>query len=200
MAIKIGLLGGSFDPVHLAHVALAEAAWQALELDKVELIPAADPWQRRPLAASAPHRLAMLEIAIRRRPRLAVNDVEIRRGGKTYTVDTLRQLPRGPEYYWILGSDQLVNFCSWHDWQEVSRLAWLAVAQRPGSTLEPPPALQTHLETLGRRLAILPFKPQTISSTQVRERLATGQSTSGMLDAEVAEYIRRHGLYSTADV
>lgn len=200
MAIKIGLLGGSFDPVHLAHIALAETAWQALGLAKVELIPAADPWQRRPLAASAPHRLAMLEIATRHHSSLAVNDVEIRRGGKTYTVDTLRQLPPGPEYYWILGSDQLSNFCSWHDWREISRLAWLAVAQRPGSMLQAPAALQNHLETLGRRLVILPFKPQTISSTQVRERLATGQSTSGMLDAGVAEYIRRHGLYSAADV
>ncbi|MBB5217463.1 nicotinate (nicotinamide) nucleotide adenylyltransferase [Parapusillimonas granuli] len=199
MAIKIGLLGGSFDPVHLAHIDLAETAWRALELARVELIPAADPWQRGALAASGAHRLAMLRIAVRGRPHMAVNDIEIRRGGKTYTVDTLRQLPTGPEYYWILGSDQLGNFCSWHAWQEIARLATLAVAHR-GAAPQAPPALQAHLETLGRRLEILPFKPQTISSTQVRERLARGQSTSGMLDAEVADYIRRHGLYSAAAV
>jgi nicotinate-nucleotide adenylyltransferase len=200
MAIKIGLLGGSFDPVHLAHIALAETAWRALGLARVEFIPAAEPWQRRALVASAAHRLAMLEIATRHHPHMTVNDLEIRRGGKTYTLDTLQQLPPGPEYYWILGADQLQNFCSWHAWQEIPRLARLAVAQRPGATLQAPDALQAQLDSLGRGLLILPFELQTISSTQVRERLAQGQSTSGLLDAEVADYIRRHSLYSAAAI
>jgi nicotinate-nucleotide adenylyltransferase len=198
MALKTGLMGGSFDPVHLAHIALAETAWRALKLDAVDLIPAADPWQRGGLEASATHRLAMLKIATRHARYMRVSDVELQRGGKTYTVDTLRQLPRGPEYYWILGSDQLQNFCSWHAWQEILELVQLAVAQRPGAALQAPAKLQAHLESQDRHLVVLPFEPQPVSSTQVRERLAQGLPTDGLLDAEVADYIRRHGLYQAS--
>ncbi|MGB6104820.1 MAG: nicotinate (nicotinamide) nucleotide adenylyltransferase [Pusillimonas sp.] len=195
MAVKTGLLGGSFDPVHLAHIDLARAAWQFLGLSGVELIPAASPWQREPLAASSAHRLAMLDIAVRKHPYLRINPLEITRGGATYTIDTLRQLPPGPEYYWILGADQLQNFCSWESWQDITRLAHLAVAQRPGAAILPPDALNEHLAAIGRKLISLPFEPTPVSATLIRQRLATGASTEGMLDVAVEQYIKKNGLY-----
>ncbi|NYT64206.1 nicotinate (nicotinamide) nucleotide adenylyltransferase [Alcaligenaceae bacterium] len=196
MAIKkIGLLGGSFDPVHLAHIALAETARQTLGLEGVQLIPAADPWQRRPLAATGEQRLAMLSLATRHYPHLHINPVEIQRGGTTYTIDTLRQLPDDAKYFWILGADQLRNFCSWHCWQEIASLLTLAVAQRPGSPLLAPTALTEHLEKQGRCLIELPFEPTAISATFIRERLAAGEPTDKMLDTAVAQYIQQHGLY-----
>jgi nicotinate-nucleotide adenylyltransferase len=196
MAIKkIGLLGGSFDPVHLAHVELGRAAWRHLSLAQVQFIPAGLPWQRRPLSASGKQRVAMLEIAVRQDPYMLVNPIEIERGGNTYTVDTLEQLPSRADYYWILGSDQLQNFCSWHRWQDIAARVHLAVAQRPGTPLAAPLALQSHLGKMGRELVELPFEPVAISSTSIRERIARGESTDDLLDVAVAQYIHRNRLY-----
>ncbi len=193
--MKIGLLGGSFDPVHLAHIALAQIAADTLELDQVQLIPAANPWQRPALAASPAHRQAMLDIATRNFPFMQVNPLELHRGGKTYTIDTLRELPAGPEYHWILGADQLGNFCSWHHWQDIACLARLAVARRPGSTLSVPQALADWLATQQRPLEYLPVEPMDISSTLIRERLAQGLPTQGLLDVAVMQYIQENRLY-----
>ncbi len=181
--------------MHLAHIALAETARTALDLDDVQLIPAADPWQRAPLAATAAHRLAMLRIATAGHTQLHVNPLEIERGGPTYTIDTLRELPQDADYFWILGADQLENFCSWQYWEEISSLVTLAVAQRPGARLAAPQALVEHLEKLGRQLIELPFEPTAISATLVRQRLASGQPTDGLLDVAVAQYIKQNGLY-----
>ena len=194
---QIGLLGGSFDPVHLAHTALAEHALGHLALDQVQLIPAADPWQRPALAASARQRLDMLELASRDLPGLVVNPVEIQRGGKTYTIDTLRQLPGDAHYYWLLGSDQLSNFCTWRAWEEITELAELVVAQRPGAALTPPEPLQHRLDALGRQLIELPFEAMAISATEIRRRLANDLKVDTFLDHRVAGYIQRHGLYRT---
>lgn len=197
MGVRVGLLGGSFDPVHLAHIALAQAALTGLDLDRVELIPAANPWQRAPLAASPADRIAMLQLALRDAPGLSVNTIEIERGGQTYTADTLDQLPPNAEYYWILGSDQLANFCSWHRWRDIAGQAHLAVAQRAGASASPPPELRRHLDSLGRKLLALPFEPASISSTQIRQHLAKGEPTDGLLDVAVAQYIREKGLYQS---
>lgn len=191
----IGLLGGSFDPVHLAHVALAKAAVAELALDEVQLIPAGEPWQRGALAASPEHRLAMLELAIRAEPALRANAVEIEREGKTYTLDTVRELPATAEYIWILGADQLENFHTWHGWREIASLVRIAVAQRPGAATNATNELLAHLEQLGRPLLQIPFSPMYISASDIRQRLAQGINTSGLLDPKVAQYIQLHGLY-----
>ncbi|MCB5362852.1 nicotinate (nicotinamide) nucleotide adenylyltransferase [Pusillimonas sp. CC-YST705] len=195
---KIGLLGGSFDPVHLAHIALAETALHTLSLDEVQLIPAAAPWQKTGLAASASQRLHMLQLAVRDRPGLSVNPIEINRGGASYTIDTLLALPGNTEYYWILGSDQLNNFCTWHRWQEVASMVRLVVAQRPGADPQTPQALLTHLETQGRTLIFLPFAPLSISATAIRQRLAQGQTVDHLLDESVLQYIHTQRLYQAA--
>ena len=192
---RIGLLGGSFDPVHLAHLALADAARAALGLDEVQLLPAANPWQRAPLAASPDHRLAMLSLAIEGRAGLSINPIEIERGGATYTVDTLRALPGQARYSWLLGADQLANFCTWRDWQEIATLVELAVAVRPGTPLKAPPELSAWLTRQGGRLRELPFTPLDISASDIRRRLARGDDTEGLLPPAVAGYIAHHDLY-----
>src|SRR5690606_22554805 len=172
----IGLLGGSFDPVHLAHVALAQAALNERSRDQAQRLPAGKPWQRGALAASPAQRLAMLELAVRNAPGLHINPIEIERSGKTYTVDTLRSLPAGPEYVWILGADQLANFCTWHQWRQIAGLVRMAVAQRPGADASAPPELQALLDELNRPLLRIPFTPMPISASAIRQRLAHGDS------------------------
>lgn len=192
---RLGLLGGSFDPVHVAHVALARHAREHLGLDEVVLIPAARPWQRSSLGASAQQRLDMLRLAVADTPGLTISTVEIDRGGPTYTIDTLRALPRDTEYFWILGADQLANFCTWKAWQEIVTLVHLAVAARPGSELNPPAELAAWLAALNRRLHVVPMPPTDVSATAIRERIAAGRPADGMLHPAVAQYIQRHGLY-----
>jgi nicotinate-nucleotide adenylyltransferase len=192
---RIGLLGGSFDPVHVAHIALAENALRALGLAQVQLIPAANPWQRAALHATESQRRDMLELAIAGHDGLVVNPIELERGGATYTIDTLRALPGDARYVWLLGADQLANFCTWRDWQEISRLVDLAVATRPGTPLAPPAELAAWLDSLGRKLEELPFAPMPVSASQIRQRLALGESTDGLLASPVAAYIAAHHLY-----
>ncbi len=192
---RLGLLGGSFDPVHVAHIALARHARRHLRLDTVVLLPAARPWQRTELGASGQQRLDMLRIAIADEVGMEVSTTEIDRGGPTYTVDTLRELPPEHEYFWILGADQLANFCTWKSWEDIVARVHLAVAARPGSELEPPPALAARLHALGRELHVIPMPPTDISATAIRQRIAAGQPIDGMLHPGVAQYIQRHGLY-----
>jgi len=192
---RIGLFGGSFDPVHVAHIALAQNALQTLGLAQVQLIPAANPWQRAALNATAEHRLAMLELAIAGHPGLAVNPIEIERGGATYTIDTLRALPQDARYVWLLGADQLANFCTWRNWRDISSLVDPAVATRPGTALSAPAELAQWLQEQGHTLQELPFPPMPVSASEIRQRLAQGESTDGLLDASVAAYIAAHKLY-----
>ncbi|MFY0480331.1 nicotinate (nicotinamide) nucleotide adenylyltransferase [Achromobacter marplatensis] len=192
---RIGLLGGSFDPVHVAHLALAQNALQTLGLAAVHLIPAANPWQRAALHATGEQRCDMLELAIAGHDGLVVNPIEIERGGPTYTIDTLRALPRDARYAWLLGADQLANFCTWRNWQDIASLVDLAVATRPGTPLAPPAELATWLDQHGRRLEELPFAPMAVSASEIRRRLAAGESTDGLLPPAVAAYIAAHQLY-----
>lgn len=190
-----GLLGGSFDPVHVAHIELARQARAHLGLDGVTLIPAAQPWQRGKLGASAEQRLEMLALAIQNEEGLDVSPLEIERGGPTYTIDTVQALDTGKDYVWILGADQLENFCTWKQWDDIARRVRLAVAARPGAELKPPANLQKLLQALGRPLQVIPMTPMDISATAIRQRLALGRPIEGMLPAGVAQYIQRNGLY-----
>ena len=193
--MRIGLLGGSFDPVHCAHLALAQAALAALNLDSVQLIPAGQPWQRPPLGASPEHRLNMLGLATKGLDSLEINPIEIHRIGPTYTVDTLQALEPKNKYFWILGTDQLANFCTWHKWQDIALCVELAVAQRLGSTLTPPLALSQWLNAHQRTLSVIPFEPLDVSATAIRHRLAQQQSARDLLPEVVEQYIHEHGLY-----
>ena len=193
--MRIGLLGGSFDPVHNAHLSLAHAALNALKLDQVQLIPAGQPWQRAPLGASPEHRLEMLRLATRDTSVFKVNPIEIHRIGPTYTIETLQALDPAHEYFWILGADQLTNFCTWHQWTDIVERVHLAVAQRPGSTIVAPNALKQWLSTHQRKLLEIPFQPLDVSATAIRKRIAHKQSAQDLLPEVVEQYIHQHGLY-----
>ena len=193
--MRIGLLGGSFDPVHKAHLSLAHAALTALKLDQVQLIPAGQPWQKAPLGASPAHRLEMLRLATRDTNVFEVNPIEIHRIGPTYTIETLQALDPVHEYFWILGADQLTNFCTWHRWTDIVERVHLAVAQRPGSALAAPDALQQWLSAHQRTLIDIPFQPLDISATAIRQRIAHKQSAQDLLPEVVEQYIIEHGLY-----
>ena len=190
-----GLLGGSFDPVHRAHIELARQARHHLALDGVTLIPASQPWQRSALGASSEQRLEMLQLAVVNEEGLNVSAVEIERDGPTYTIDTVLALPPGKDYFWILGADQLENFCTWKQWDDIIQNVNLAVAARPGSRMDAPQELQDMLASHGRRLHIIPMAPIELSATTIRQRLGAGQTVEGMLHPSVAQYIQRHGLY-----
>ena len=193
--MRIGLLGGSFDPVHVAHLALARTALSALSLDQVQLIPAGQPWQRAPLSALSEHRLAMLKLAIGQEKNIIANPVEINRNGPTYTIDTIRDLPPGHEYFWILGADQLQNFCTWREWAEIAKRVQLVVAARPGSNAIAPAELSEWMQTHQKPLIHLPFEPLNISANEIRQRIAQGTAISQFIPKSVETYISEHGLY-----
>lgn len=194
--LKIGLLGGSFDPVHRAHIRLARAARAHLGLDLVQLIPAAAPWQRSPLQTAARHRLRMLELACGDDSSLVINPIELDRSGQTYTIDTVRALDPDADYIWILGADQLANFCTWHRWRDILEHVQLAVACRPGFAPEPPAELHQALRAApAKPLLRIPFVADPVSATQIRAALAGGLPVHDMLHPQVLSYIHTHHLY-----
>lgn len=190
---KIGLLGGSFDPVHKAHIALAQAAITSLGLDSLQLIPAGQPWQKEKLKANNEQRLEMLTIASKGLAKININTVEIDRSGATYTIDTLESLPKGPKYYWVMGSDQLANFCSWHRWQDIIRLVDLAVAKRPNSKLIAPKQLSIALNE--NHIVEIQFDPINVSATQIRNYLEKDIDCSKYIDSNVLTYIKENNIY-----
>ena len=211
----IGLLGGSFDPIHAGHLQLARDALAHLPLDEVRFLPAAQPWQKDRITEAA-HRAHMIEVAIAREPRWVLDMHEIERGGTTYTVDTLRALRAGPwpeaSLVLIMGSDQFERFDTWREWQAVADLVHLAVARRAGVAAALNPNLAAFFGPrhcgpagLAHRPAggIVEFRmtPVDASATEVRRLLAAGAPDSDrrlaeLVPAPVLDYIRAHHLYT----
>lgn len=203
--------GGTFDPVHHGHLAVARALAQALQA-RVHLVPCADPPHRPPPGASAAQRVGMLRLALDHEPLLALDLREIRRAGASYTVETLRALREelGPDapIAFAVGADAARGLPGWRDWTELPRLAHIVVMTRPGHALDAlPPALQAlfdaarvsdpatlHARPAGAVLELaVPAVP--VSSTQVRRQCALGAPLDGLVPPAVAAYIRAHGLY-----
>lgn len=215
----IGLLGGTFDPIHIGHLRLAEEARESLGLAELRLVPAGEPPHRGTPRCPAEHRLAMARLAVADNPLLTVDDCEVHSDGPSYTVLTLERLraqvgPAQPLVL-ILGADAFEGLPSWHRWQELFGLAHIAVANRPGYAPHGrrwPSVLSPELDAAcrGRRLshpdqlraapagALLPFDmtPLAISATHIRELLAQGHSARYLLPAPVLDYIAAHSLYS----
>ena len=184
---RIGLFGGSFDPVHNAHLALARAALRDAALDELRWIPAGQPWQKTRAVTAAGHREAMVALAIAGEPRFVLDPVELQRPGPSYMIDTVRELQAaqpGAQWFLIVGQDQQAGLPSWHGAEELRRLVTLAVAGRPGAPQADQPAG-----------CVIEMPPTTLSSTEVRARCADGLPIDQMVPAQVARYIDQHGLY-----
>jgi nicotinate-nucleotide adenylyltransferase len=212
MSAAIGLLGGSFDPVHVGHLLLARAARDALALAEVRFIPAARPWQKGELAP-AEHRVKMLELALAGEPRCLIDPIELQRGGVSYTIDTLRELRArlaDTPLVLVIGADQMQRLDTWRDWREIPRLAHIAVARRNDAVLTLSWLLQEfYNERWAPRLpdapagsiVDLPMQPSDASATEIRALLKQPPSAehdarlAALLPPAVLDYIRAHHLY-----
>jgi nicotinate-nucleotide adenylyltransferase len=208
--------GGTFDPVHRGHIAIARAVCDVYQ-DTVWLMPAADPPHRAPPGASAHQRAQMLDLAVADEPRLAVDRRELQRHGPSYTVDTLAELRRelgaGETIIWVMGIDSLRQLDTWHHWQRIFEFAHVLAVERPGAPpdaawlREQAPAVAGELEarrclpaallkTAAGAFAELPMRPLRLeSATEVRARVARGGDWQALVPEEVARFISQQGLY-----
>jgi nicotinate-nucleotide adenylyltransferase len=213
--LAIGLLGGSFDPVHFGHLQLARDALAQLALAEVRFIPAGQPWQKGAITG-ATHRARMVLEAIRDEPRFLLDMREIERAGPTYTIDTLRELRAALGEHvplvLIMGSDQFERLDTWRDWTKLLEHAHLAVARRADALLTPSYALQEYfnahwarphvvLEAARGRIVEIDMTPVDASATEIRALLAQPPSPARdsrlaeIVPAPVLDYIRAHQLY-----
>lgn len=192
---RIGLLGGSFDPPHLAHRALGDAARRQLALDELRWLPAGAPWQKAGRAMAAPaHRAAMLAALLDGQPGSVIDERELHRDGPTYTIDTVRSLQAeepGAEWFLILGQDQYGRFDTWREWPELLQRLTLAVAARDGQAPQAPAALAA----VPHRCVVIDLPRMAVAASTVRERLAAGLTVTPLVGASVAGYIDRHRPY-----
>ena len=195
---RLGVLGGSFNPIHHAHLFTAQEAAAALRLDQVLLVPAAQsPFKRRAEVSSA-DRLAMTRLAAARNPQLRVSSVDVDRPPPSYTVDTLallQELHPGAQLHLILGIDALQDFLEWREPERLLDLARLLVVSRPGHKLQVPAAVERQLGKRAKRITLHEMPMLEVSSTEIRCRLQRGRPVRYLLPDAVERYIRDRGLY-----
>ncbi len=199
---SLGILGGTFDPVHNGHLAIAEEARETLGLERVVLIPAASPPHKRgrPITA-AEHRLAMLELATAGNPTFGVSRIELDRGGVSYTVDTLEALRQAgraagvQDVWFILSSEALAGFPEWRDPDRILELCRLAVVPRGGNDRPDLAGVMDRFSGRADRFVFLSGPLLPISGSVVRRRVAAGRSIRYLVPDAVASYIADHRLY-----
>jgi nicotinate-nucleotide adenylyltransferase len=198
-AMRIGILGGTFDPVHIGHLILAEEAWARLRLAQVLFVPAGDPPHKRGLPISpVQHRLCMLELAIADNPHFVLSRVDADRPGPHYTVDMVKLLQEqfGPqtELFFLMGFDALMDLPNWHQPQELLRLCRVVALTRFGYHIDWA-RLEAALPGLRERTTLLPMPELEIASHVLQQRVREGWPIRYQVPAPVEEYIYRHGLY-----
>jgi|SRR5271169_907133 len=199
--MRIGVYGGSFDPVHFGHLVPVEEARRLLGLEEILFVPAFQP-PHKPSGPSAPshHRFAMLALAFEAYPAFRLSDFEVSRGGTTYSIETLRHLRASradAEFLLVLGSDSLAALTTWRAWQELLDEFRVAVVEREGFpraalARDLPPAVSSRF---GESIFFAGNAPVTISSTWLRRAISAGEDLSGSLPASVVTYLRKHALY-----
>lgn len=213
---RLGLLGGTFDPVHYGHLDAAEAARRALELNEVWLLPAHVPSHRPNQPMASPfQRFALAALAVTYRPHFRVSDIDLLRTGLTYTIDTLRYLHtqgwNSTQLFFILGTDAFAEISTWHQFPTVLDAANFVVIARPGTTLDEAvartPAVQSRVcepsplvgSVNTTRVIVLPAVTRDVSSTMIRQRLQAGESIDDLVPPAVARHIVSHHLYGAVD-
>lgn len=195
--MRVGVLGGTFDPVHRGHLALARAALGELGLDEVLFVPAGQPWRKEGrIVASAAHRLAMLRLALEGKPAFRVETLELERPGPSYTADTLealRDVRPDEELFFIAGEDALADLPNWVRPERILELATLAVARRA----DVPQVAGEILSGLRERVVWLKMPLLPVSATGIRDRVRRGLPVDDLVPPAVEAYIHEHGLYRT---
>jgi nicotinate-nucleotide adenylyltransferase len=199
--MKIGVLGGTFDPVHLGHLAMAEEARKALGLEEVLMVPAGQPvWKTPQRIAPAEHRLRMLRLALDEKPHLQVSMIEMERTGPSYTADTLDELKKRyggeVEIYFILGWDSLSHLPEWHEPERIIDKCYLVAVPRPGFPRPRLEDLERKLPGITKKVVMMNRPRRDISASEIREMAARGQSIDGMVPGPVAAYIAKNRLYA----
>jgi nicotinate-nucleotide adenylyltransferase len=189
---RIGIFGGSFDPVHNAHLALARLVLSELKLDELRWVPVGKPWQKSRRITSAAHREAMVRLAIEGEPRFVLDRIELDRSGPSYSLDTVRSLQAAqPDANWflVIGQDQYAGFHTWHGWQELLSRVTIAVANRPDANA----LIDPQVLAVAHEAVQLPM--MDVSSTDIRERLRHALPIDDLVPPSVARYIDQHHLY-----
>jgi len=200
---RIGVLGGTFDPIHIAHLAIAEETRTQLDLDKVIFVPAGLPPHKMDVHVSpAEHRLAMVELAVAGNPHFEVSRVDIDRFGPCYTVDTIALLREewGPdvEIYFIMGSDSLADILTWHKPDRLIRLCRIVAVGRPGYRVDMD-ELDRCLPGASQRILFINSPQLDVSSSDIQRRVRAGESIKYQVPEAVERYICEHGLYRSED-
>jgi nicotinate-nucleotide adenylyltransferase len=187
---RLGVMGGTFDPIHNGHLVAASEVAAALELDEVLFVPTGQPWQKSEVTPTS-DRYLMAEIATAANPRFKVSKVDIDRGGPTYTVDTLRDLHSAhpdADLFFITGADAITSIVGWKDVAELWNLAKFVAVTRPGHKLDLPEAPDGAIQ-------VLEIPALAISSTDIRERVAQGKPIWYLVPDGIVQFIAKHGLY-----
>lgn len=190
---RLGVMGGTFDPIHNGHLVAASEVAAALELDEVLFVPTGEPWQKD-LVTPTSDRYLMAEIATAANPRFKVSTVDIDRSGPTYTVDTLRDLRKlypDADLYFITGADAVTSIASWKDSADLWSLAKFVAVTRPGHKLDLPDAPEGAIQ-------VLEIPALAISSTDIRNRVSAGKPIWYLVPDGIVQFIAKHGLYGGA--
>jgi nicotinate-nucleotide adenylyltransferase len=197
--VKVGILGGTFDPVHNGHLVIAEAIKAHLNLDEVVFVPAGQPWLKadRPISP-AQDRLEMLRLALAGKPYFKISAAEIERAGPSYTVDTVEELKRQlgkAELFFILGWDSLATLPRWHDAPRLIRLCTLVAVHRPGYPHPELPPMELDVPGVSRRVIFMSEPCVDISATDIRQKARQGLPVNNLVPEAVVRYIKQRGLY-----
>jgi len=205
------IFGGTFDPVHLGHLRSAAEARERLGVSRLDLMPCHIPVHRQSPGTSSAHRLAMLKLGLSQEPGIGLDEREMKRNAPSYSIESCEELRKemreDEPLFMLLGTDTFSQFTTWYRWQDIMSLCHLVVITRPGSSTDYPPAVSSLLQASmvdqvasmrvqpGGYIMPMALTPWDISATDIREKLAAGESVRYLLPDDVIEYIDEHGLY-----
>jgi len=197
---KIGIMGGTFNPIHNGHIALAQAAYEFCKLDEVWFMPSGVSYlKKNEKIASGQERFEMTCLAVEDISYFACSDLEIRRSGNTYTVDTLRflgQMYPEDEFFFIMGADSLLGLLKWREPRTIAELCTLVSVVRDDVDMQDLIAQKRVLEdSFHAKVILVPFEKKEVSSSMIREKIRCGESAEEHLPGKVLKYIKNHGLY-----
>jgi nicotinate-nucleotide adenylyltransferase len=201
--VRAGVFGGTFDPIHLGHLAAARSIQTTLKLDKVIFVPAGQPWMKAGTPVSrVKDRVEMVRLAVARRKAFELSTIEADRPGPSYAVDTIdvlrRQLGSGSDLFFLLGSDALVDIAKWREPQRLIHLCQLVAFARPGFRLPVLGDLEAAVPGVSQRIVFVEVPQRDVRATTIRQRVAEGRSIQRLVPRAVERYILEHGLYRAA--